>query len=99
MRGHGGQRILIDIKKGSVISYHSITGDYENKSIMDIEIPTFRPDIVGEADIVEEIMRIHGFDNIPVNSVSIYKEIGEHNDFLQNYNNSKLNFLYKFVRA
>ena len=36
MRGHGGQRILIDIKKGSVISYHSITGDYENKSIMDL---------------------------------------------------------------
>ena len=33
MRGHGGQRILIDIKKGSVISYHSITRDYENKSI------------------------------------------------------------------
>ncbi len=36
MRGHGGQRILIDIKKGSVISYHSITGDYENKSIFDL---------------------------------------------------------------
>ena len=33
MRGHGGQRIHIDIKKGSVLSYHSITQDYDNKSI------------------------------------------------------------------
>ena len=32
-------------------------------------------------------------------SVSIYKEIGENNDILQNYNYSKLNFLYKSVRA
>ncbi len=27
--------------------------------------PTFRPDIHGEADIVEEVARIHGFDKIP----------------------------------
>ena len=37
--------------------------------------------------------------SIPVDSVSIHKEIGENNDFLQNYNNGKLNFLYKSVRA
>ena len=42
----------------------------------------------------------HGsLSNIPVDSVSIHKELGENNDFLQNYNNSKLNFLYKSVRA
>ena len=33
MRGHGGQRIYIDIEKGSVLAYHSITKDYDNKSI------------------------------------------------------------------
>ena len=32
-------------------------------------------------------------------SVSIHKGIGENNDFLQNYNNSKLNCLYKSVRT
>ncbi len=37
----------------------------ENKSILEIVIPTFRPDIIGEADIVEEILRINGFDKIP----------------------------------
>ena len=42
----------------------------------------------------------HGIlSNIPVDSVSIHKEIGENNDFLQNYNNSKLNFIYKSVSA
>ena len=42
----------------------------------------------------------HGIlSNIPVDSVSILKEIGGNNDFLQNYNNSKHNFLYKSVRA
>ena len=37
--------------------------------------------------------------NIPVDSVSIHKEIGENNDFLQNFNNSNLIFLYKSVGA
>ena len=41
----------------------------ENKSILEIEIPTFRPDIVGEADIVEEILRIYGFDKIPLKKI------------------------------
>ena len=29
----------------------------EIKSNLEIEVPTFRPDIVGEADIVEEIIK------------------------------------------
>lgn len=33
MRGHGGQRIHIDLEKGSVLVYNSITKDYDNKSI------------------------------------------------------------------
>ena len=41
----------------------------ENKSILEIEIPTFRPDIIGEADIVEEIIRIYGFDKIPLKKI------------------------------
>ncbi|MFL2520660.1 MAG: hypothetical protein ACJ0RJ_04300 [Alphaproteobacteria bacterium] len=41
----------------------------QNKSILEIEIPTFRPDIVGEADIVEEIIRIYGFDKIPLKKI------------------------------
>ena len=41
----------------------------ENNSILEVKVPTFRPDIVGEADIVEEIIRIYGFDKIPLKKI------------------------------
>lgn len=31
-----------------------------------VEAPTFRPDLVREADLVEEVARIHGLDRIPI---------------------------------
>ncbi|MBP7253596.1 MAG: phenylalanine--tRNA ligase subunit beta [Alphaproteobacteria bacterium] len=31
--------------------------------------PSWRPDIVGEADLVEEIIRVHGFEHIPATSL------------------------------
>jgi phenylalanyl-tRNA synthetase beta chain len=34
-------------------------------SPMTIQVPSWRRDVDGEADIVEEILRIHGYDNIP----------------------------------
>ena len=36
MRGHGSQRIHIDLEKNRVLTYHSITGDYDNKSILNL---------------------------------------------------------------
>jgi len=41
-----------------------------NDLILEVKIPTFRPDIDGEFDLVEEIIRIHGFENIPVREIS-----------------------------
>lgn len=35
-------------------------------SPMRVRAPSWRPDICGETDLVEEIARIHGFDNLPV---------------------------------
>ena len=32
-------------------------------------VPSWRPDIVGEADLVEEVARVWGFDNIPTTSL------------------------------
>ena len=32
-------------------------------------VPSWRPDIVGEADLVEEVTRVCGFDNIPTTSL------------------------------
>ncbi len=33
---------------------------------MDVDIPSWRADIEGEADLVEEVLRVHGYDAIPV---------------------------------
>ena len=46
----------------------------QNKSIFEIEIPSYRPDIIGDADIVEEIIRIYGFDKIPLKKISNNEE-------------------------
>ena len=35
----------------------------------DAAVPSWRHDVVGEADLVEEVLRIHGFDNIPTISL------------------------------
>jgi phenylalanyl-tRNA synthetase beta chain len=35
-----------------------------------VAIPPWRPDAEGEADLVEEVLRIHGYDRIPVVSVT-----------------------------
>ncbi|MDK2972607.1 MAG: phenylalanyl-tRNA synthetase beta chain [Candidatus Sumerlaeota bacterium] len=36
-----------------------------------VAIPSFRPDIAGEADLIEEATRIHGYDRIPASLPSI----------------------------
>ena len=36
----------------------------------DCAVPSWRADIVGEADLVEEVIRINGFDNIPAVSLT-----------------------------
>ena len=46
----------------------------EKNSKFEIKSPTFRPDIVGEADIVEEIIRIYGYNKIPLKKVTNHEE-------------------------
>ncbi len=35
-----------------------------NGDVLNVSVPTWRPDVFGKADIVEEVMRIHGVNNI-----------------------------------
>jgi phenylalanyl-tRNA synthetase beta chain len=36
-----------------------------------VTVPSFRPDIAGEADLIEEVARIHGYDRIPASMPSV----------------------------
>jgi phenylalanyl-tRNA synthetase beta chain len=36
----------------------------KEKGDLEVEIPTFRPDLTREMDLIEEVARIHGYDNI-----------------------------------
>ncbi|MCB2102130.1 MAG: phenylalanine--tRNA ligase subunit beta [Rhodobacterales bacterium] len=45
----------------SVLGF-GITGDGDSLSV---SVPAWRNDIVGEADLVEEVVRVFGYDNIP----------------------------------
>ena len=46
-----------------------ISGDGQNGAGWTVEAPSWRPDIIGEADLVEEVVRVHGFDHIPTTSL------------------------------
>jgi len=37
----------------------------KKKDVLNVSVPSWRPDIVGEACLVEEVVRILGYDNIP----------------------------------
>ena len=38
---------------------------FEVSPTFEITVPTFRPDVSREIDLIEEIARVHGYDNIP----------------------------------
>jgi phenylalanyl-tRNA synthetase beta chain len=38
-------------------------------NVIHTDVPPWRPDIDGEADLVEEVLRIHGYDMIPIMSL------------------------------
>ncbi len=64
----------------------------EKDNVLNLITPSFRPDIEGEADIVEEILRIYGFDQIPLTNVS------DHNT-KKSVLSSELKSFYKIKRA
>ena len=64
----------------------------KKNTVIEITVPTFRPDIDGPADIVEEILRIYGFDKII--PISLSKDINNNRETLS----ANLKSFYKSKR-
>jgi phenylalanyl-tRNA synthetase beta chain len=64
----------VDIAAGEVksilgsLNFQIINSD---KNQIEVLVPTYRTDVTVEEDIVEEILRIYGYDKIPVNILSL----------------------------
>lgn len=55
-----------DISEEMMIKYlESLGFEVEKNEGLEVYVPTFRDDVEGEADLIEEIARLYGYNNIP----------------------------------
>jgi len=76
---HGGINIEL-IEQISILEKLGFKCTHLKDSNIEIIIPSFRPDIEGSADIVEEIIRIYGFEKIK--PISLSKIINKNEEIL-----------------
>lgn len=50
----------------STLTGLEITISSENEAGMTLEVPSYKVDVTREVDIIEEILRIHGYDNVEI---------------------------------
>ncbi|HMM64160.1 MAG TPA: phenylalanine--tRNA ligase subunit beta, partial [Mesorhizobium sp.] len=67
----------IEVAKDESLSILSRLGfvPLGNGDVVDVEVPSWRPDIDGKADLVEEVMRIHGVDEIAPQPLSSHDAV------------------------
>jgi len=61
----------VEISKPSfirILSWLDIKVTGEDNGLLHLEIPPYRVDVMREADVVEEVLRIYGYDRIPLPS-------------------------------
>ena len=62
-----GKKIDPEIVK-KIFSLLDIKIIHENESALTVEIPSYRVDVKQEADVIEEILRIYGYNNVEINN-------------------------------
>ncbi len=71
-----------------------------NDAEIEVEAPTFRPDITREADLIEEVARVYGFENVPEDTSAIIDQLTPRNPietFTQNTENTLLSLGFSQV--
>lgn len=71
----------------SILSDLEISVLHEDKDGIEVKVPAFKTDVTRPADLVEEILRIYGYDNIHIPekiNASVQPQIGVDKDMLQN---------------
>lgn len=64
--------ISIDRKEiKDILSRLNFKTTKDSKHEIEVSVPTYRTDIVSAEDLVEEVVRIFGYDKIPVNTLSL----------------------------
>jgi len=61
----------------AILERLGFTAKDQNGSTWHVSVPSWRTDIVGPADLVEEVLRIHGYDNIPVASLPRLNDVAK----------------------
>ncbi len=69
-----------DIPTETMIKYFDALGIAADTDKMTVTPPSWRPDLVGEADIAEEVARFYGYDKIPVTLLSGEATCGKKTD-------------------
>lgn len=65
----------------SILSWLDIHIESKNGKNLSLTVPPYRVDVLREIDVIEEVMRIYGFNNIPVpEKVNSSLSYGEHPD-------------------
>lgn len=60
-----GDQLQADYVK-EILANLDIRVKSESNGIAQLEIPAYRVDVTREADVVEEVLRIHGFNSVPI---------------------------------
>ena len=60
-----------------------------------VEVPTFRPDVTREADLIEEVARLYGYDNIPADTTALIEQAvskSTYEQFIKKITNTLISF-------